>query len=77
MYRTKTLARVLSIFTLFCLSIWGSATFLTGVYERSPSIQASIPSIGMLYLGIFLFWFVLFLIPSWDNTEISWDDIEV
>jgi len=57
----------LFVVVLFCLGIWGSVSYISELYNSSAAIRISVPSQEMLYLLVFLFWFVLFLIPSWDK----------
>jgi len=63
----KSLLWSLFVVGLFCLGVWGSASYVSELYQTSASIRISVPSKEMLYLSVFLFWFVLFLIPSWDK----------
>lgn len=74
MFNFKSVSWLVAIVTLFCLANWLSASYLTEVYHNNAVIRASIPSVGMLKLAVFLFWFVLFLIPSWDwKKSEEWD----
>lgn len=67
MSSAKSLLWSLFVVGLFCLGIWGSSSYVSGLYDSSAAIRVSVPSEEMLYLLVFLFWFVLFLIPSWDK----------
>lgn len=66
----KPLLLLAFVLTMFAAGYWSSVTYLTGVHEASATMRASIPSTGMLNIMIFLFWFILFLIPSWGTAEL-------
>ena len=54
---------------LFLIAVLTSAAHLAAAYDVNPIVKASVPSAGFLQIANFLFWFVLFLVPSWGEEE--------
>ncbi len=55
----------LAIGCLFSLVFWIGAITLNAASEAGGAIKAGTPSVGLVYIAVFLLWFVLFIIPSW------------
>jgi len=69
MQNTRKVILFAFVICLFFIAFLSSATHLSGAYDANPVIKASVPSVGFLHIANFLFWFVLFLVPSWGEDK--------
>lgn len=52
-----------------------TANYFMDLYKTSMSVKVSFPSEGMLVISVFLFWLVVFMVPSYQAKPIySWQN---
>lgn len=52
-----------------------TASYFLDLYKTSMTVKISFPSEGMLVISVFLFWLVVFMVPSYQPKPVhSWQN---